>query len=186
MDISKIERKLTKKVRHILKKISLGYKVIYSYNDGCDEYGSLTYVSCINGFEGGSWEINDACDNNIISKKLTLINNGIKFNGVNYFIHSDLYNKNYYDKDLVKIISKEEHDKLLAIKIYIDNIIEKIKNEIEIYELDNKKTESNDIMIYNHNIFRDAKSLLYLSPRYNYGDFVKYIKNNKYGYKSRH
>lgn len=184
MDKSQIERKLAKRIRHIIKKIEKSYGSIYSYTDGCDEYGFIKYYECKNGFHGESWEVKTACRNSIIAKKNNLINNGIMFNGKKYYIHSDFYNKDYYDKNLIKIISKEEHDKLLEISKIINYIISAMKNEIEEY---GKRKDIESIRFILHsNIMYDAKKILNFAPKHNFEDFIKYLKSgyNYYNHKS--
>ena len=46
MDIQKIERKITRKVRHKWKKILNGYETYNSYIDGCDRYGFIYIYEC--------------------------------------------------------------------------------------------------------------------------------------------
>ena len=178
MDKSKIERKLAKKIRHIIKKIESGYDTVYSYTDGCDEYGFIRFFECKNGYNGESWEVNEERDNSIINRKLNIINNGIIFNGVKYYIDSDLYYKEYYDKELVKIISEKEHDKLLEISKIIKYIISSMKNQIE--EYDKEKDRSTINFMLQRDAFYNAKKKLNYTPLHNFKDFVKYLKNNNY------
>ena len=182
MDKSKIERKLAKKIRHIIKQIEDGYETIYSYTDGCDEYGFIRFFECKNGYDGESWQVDRVCDNSIKSRKLYILNNGLMFNGVKYYIHSDLYYKKYYDKELVKIISDEEHKMVLEISKNIKDIISKINDQIEEYRKGNNTSNINYML--QREIFYNAIKMLEYSPLHNYNDFVKHIKNNKYYSKS--
>jgi hypothetical protein len=185
MNISKIERKLERKIRHIWKKIETGYTIEYSYNDGYDEYGALMFVCCKNGFEGGIWEINQAYDDEIKSRKLSILDEGLMFNGNLYYIHPQLYFKEYDNNNLVEIISKEEHIEIMKIKTNIENIIKNIKETIKLYnkeEIQNIHLTSDKI--YNSTIFYCAKNLLNSAPLHNYYDFVNYFSNNKYYNKS--
>ena len=183
MDKSKIERKLAKKIRHIIKKIKNGYETIYSYTDGCDKYNFIRFFECKNGYDGESWEIDRACDNSIKFIKLSILNYGITFNDVKYYIHSDLYYKDYFDKELVKIISYQQHIMLLETSNNIKDIISKINDQIEEYDTGNHTLNINFML--QREILYNAKKMLEYAPLHTYNDFVKYVKNNNYYYKTK-
>jgi hypothetical protein len=96
-----IKRKIDRKI----KNIKYQYKVIWSEQDGCDEYGFKYWVECINGFSGRSWEIYSRMRNDINIYINHIVNNGIYVKGKKYYtsnkinfkeIFNTIYNKNIY------------------------------------------------------------------------------------------
>ena len=163
-----IERKVAKRVRHILKKIEKGYDVVDSYEDGCDEYGIIRYYYCNKGFEGESWQLDECLESAIIKKKNQIINEGIVYNGKRYYIHPNLYTSRYHDDNFVKIISEKEYFNMYDIKTNIETFIKKIKEKIDrdyknIWD-DNNKKSSIFIRLRDGNIIGDAKNILKLAP----------------------
>lgn len=126
MEISKIEKKLARKIRHKLRKIENGYKVFDCYIDDYDDYGPIIHYECNNGISGESWYIKDSKYRYICLVKNKIINDGIYYNNKKYYIDCDLFIKNYEDKDLVKIISEEEHNNYMKTKKIIQNILQKM------------------------------------------------------------
>jgi hypothetical protein len=187
MNIQKIERKITRKVRHKLKKILNGYEIINSYNDGCDHDGLIYLYECKNGFDGESWEVKDSCDEEIKTMKKSIIDNGILYYDVRYYINPDIYYKDYHDIDLVKIISEKEYKILLVVKNNINTIINKIKKEIKNMQKYDKNDYINNICMRTHynDIYYNADKLFNTIPFHSYNDFVKYIKTNSIYYKSK-
>ena len=181
MDIQKIERKITRKVRHKLKQILDGYEIYNSYIDGCDRHGLIYFYDCNNGFNGESWEITEECNKQIINMKQRILGIGILYSGIRYYINSDIYFKDYYDNDLVKIISKKEHNLYLEIKENIINIINKLKEIINFKKNNNIDINNIDSM----NLYYNANKLLDYVPLYNYYEFIKYIKTTKTNFKSK-
>lgn len=178
-----IERKVAKRVRHILKKIEKDYEVICSYEDGYDEYGVIRYYYCNNGFEGESWQLDECLKSTIIKKKNQIINEGIVYDGKTYYIHPNLYNSRYHDDNFVKIISEKEYLNMSEIKTNIETFINKIKEKIDkdyksIWD-DNNKKPSIFVRLRDGNIIVDTKNILKLAPLYSYVDFVDYIKTYK-------
>lgn len=178
-----IERKVAKRVRHILKKIEKGYDVVDSYEDGYDEYGIIRYYYCNNGFEGESWQLTECLESAIIKKKNQIINEGIVYDGKRYYIHPNLYTSRYHDDNFVKIISEKEYFNMYDIKTNIETFIKKIKEKIEkdYKSIWNDKTSKQSIFVRLRecNIIGEAKNILKLAPLYSYVDFVEYIKKNK-------
>lgn len=178
-----IERKVAKRVRHILKKIEKGYEIVISYEDGCDKYGIIRYYYCNNGFEGESWQLIECLKSALIKKKNQIINEGIVYDGIRYYIHPNLYNNNFYDKNFVKIISENDYLNLSDIKnnivIFIKKIKEKIEKDYKSICDDKTKNSSIFIRLQESNIIGDARNILKLAPIYSYVDFVEYIKTNK-------
>ena len=134
MDTSIIEKKLARKIRNKLRKINDGYEIIDSYIDDYDEYGPIRHYECYNGISGELWYIKNSIYKNICFIKNKIINDGLYYNNKKYYIDCDLFIKNYEDKELVKIISEEEHNDYKETQKMIQNIIQKMN----IYKKNNR------------------------------------------------
>lgn len=172
-----IERKIAKKIRHKIRKIEEGYEIVYSYSDGFDDYGPIYYYSCKNDFDGESWELEQNKNRDIQRLKDNLICNGIRFNKNKYYVHSDLYKKNYFDNDFVKLISNSEHEQIRTVRENIQKIIDKMVNEINILESESKIDTHSSIYISIYNTNCEKKKILNMAPKNNYKDFVDFIQN---------
>lgn len=111
----RIKRKLVKEVKNIFR----GFEVVWEEMDGCDEYGSMYWVECRNGFSGRSWDVSPRLIDKLDEYLKNVANEGIKYNKIQYFLDPDIYFVNFvkYSKFIkpnfkIKLITKEEHAKL--------------------------------------------------------------------------
>lgn len=109
-----LERRLKRKILRQLERIKEDWKIVYTELDGCDEYGSLYWATCANEWMGRSWEVSDKYYSAINIYKKKLVEEGIEYNNVRYFMRDDAYFCRI-DKDYrIPFISSELHEELYS------------------------------------------------------------------------
>ena len=110
----RIKHKIIKEVKRIIR----GYEIIFEEPDGCDEYGTMYWVDCRNGFSTRSWDVPPRMHTDVNAYLKQIASQGIDYNHTRYFLDPEIYFVNFlkYDKfekpDFrIKIISENEHQK---------------------------------------------------------------------------
>ena len=111
----RIKRKLVKEVKNIFR----GFEVVWEEADGCDEYGSMYWVECRNGFSGRSLDVTPKLISKITEYLKKVASQGIEYNKIHYFLDPNIYFVDFVEfgkfikPDFkIKLITKEEHTKL--------------------------------------------------------------------------
>lgn len=85
---------LDTELRAALMDFHKGYKVVETEADGCDEYGTIYWVTCANGWGGRSWDIQtDSCRDFFRMKKIWIEEGFLASDAQRYQIPRDFYFK---------------------------------------------------------------------------------------------
>lgn len=147
--VQRIKRKITRKMSQIIN----GYIVVWTEADGCDEYGIKYWVECKNGFSGRSWDVRPATIKAMRGYFKDILENGIEYNRVRYYIKDDIFNqifdgsfasklyRNSMDyKFNITLIDDESEIKAVKEQITcITSFVDFIKTKIKQFDENNKQ-----------------------------------------------
>ena len=193
--VKRIKRKIFRQFKYIID----GYTVIFEETDGCDEYGVKYWVECKNGYSCRSWDINQAIINSIKKYIKSILNDGIKYNGIIYHLDEDIYSQIispeksvYLDKVnfnsvYITILTGDKLVERIDTINKIDSFIEKVMMDINHFDKLNKEQAMYKLSIDgckdNYESFCTIPSYYtYLKPKPNI--YNKFVKNQEYAPKS--
>lgn len=136
-----------------MSQIINGYIVVWTEADGCDEYGTKYWVECKNGFSGRSWDVRPATITAIRGYFKNILENGIEYNRVRYYIKDDIFNQIFdgsfgarlyrnsvnYKFNITLIEDKTEINALKEQIVHISRFVDYIKTKIEEFDTKNKE-----------------------------------------------
>lgn len=189
--IKRIKRKIFRQFEYIID----GYNVVHEEPDGCDEYGVKYWVECKNGYSCRSWDINYAIIKSIRKYIKTILNEGVKYNGIIYHLDNNLYTQ-IIGNDKDSVLRNLDFKKSINITILtgdklveridtinkIESFIEKVMMDINEFDRLNKEQAMYELSINgckdNDDTFYTIPSYYtYLKPKpYIYNKFVKNLE----------
>lgn len=105
-----IRKEIIRKIKNKIRYHDKGYTVVWQEEDGCDEYGIMYWVECLNRWSGRDWNIREAKNNSYNKLLIEIICEGMFVKNRRYFISPKIiyHLSGIKPKDL-KLITFEEH-----------------------------------------------------------------------------